>query len=106
MRIGWSDVRMTALMPKGGAPRNRRRPSAYRLLLPVHLLLEEHVAADGAVFSALSATSFPLARGLRHVGVHFLLASDILGRCGHVVEGLDQIEIRLACALVGVGEDV
>ena len=90
-------------MAKGGTPRNRRRP--LRPLLPVDLLLEKHVAANLAVLGAQSAACFTLASGLRHESIHFFFAGDILGRRGHTVEDLDQVEVRPSRALVRVAEE-
>src|ERR1044071_3668403 len=89
-----------------GAPRTIAAPQAPSMLLPVNLLLKEHVAADRAIFRALAATCFALARRLRHECVHFFLASDVLGRARDMVEDLHQIEVRFPGALIAVREDI
>src|SRR5688500_13326906 len=48
----------------------RRRPSVAALL-PVDLLLEQHVAAEFAVLGPVAAIGIRLARRLRQVGIHF-----------------------------------
>src|SRR5436309_14930555 len=100
IRIGWSAVRM---QPFHGERRSAAQsPGApYRSMRPGHFL-KQRVRAEMAVGGALAATRDTLARGLGEEGIAFLLALDVLGRRGHMVEDGDQVEVGLPCALVGV----
>ena len=91
---------------EGGGQGESERPAGRpdrTFLLFVLKLLEQHAAAELAVFGAGTALPIALAGTGSEERIDFLFARLVLGRRRHVVEDGDQIEVGLTGALVAIG---
>jgi len=99
--VGQRFLVMSALEPRalsgrsasfGGKEERRASRAAPRVrLVCEHHLLEEHIASDVTISGALTTARYLLAIVALQVGVHFLIASDLLGRSRNPVAHRHQV---------------
>src|SRR5918993_84626 len=87
-----------ALMAEGRTPRNGS--PAFRTLLPVDKLLQQHFPAELAILGSFAALRVGLSGAGLQMGVDLLGASLILGGRGRAIGDRDQIEVGVTRALV------